>query len=744
MPPKKRSDKTIIREGIADFRAKYEPEDAYDLEDTYSTLEGYKKAKKNAQNRIRNKHRSDLAHQLRQPPYNQQIPAKMKVREIEEIKEELDLVVPIEIKRVRDEQYTKFKRTRVYTEPRVLDESTMDTIAEYLDITITAEVERIESRWPAFSSTTTRVFFSTADPIDPQTHSDGTLFPIFFEGVPSLEQITNALKTVVGRNIGNQDYVAWLYSIDINAYADNPAGGCFTYTPKPYQEITRDGRCFIVSTRKSKDENCVFPVFGTAFDVATQGNVIRKKLGMTSKTQVPITDLERIYEMYQELKPTPEIDGFVCYNEDFDVLIEYGSGTIEMLLKDNHYWTLTRATPIQAEVKTWCDLCKRYYVRRPHNCNMKGVRYIQKSQGLKSNFVYTHEQRTKTETSFTKYIHWRVKTETKEGVVTVVESQYLDPLHGVFTNTLENTVRYFTEQKNIIINTFGGSQREFLFLLQELTKLNLTIEKAEEKIAIKDYILLPAGNILTFKFGKNRVQDLRQFVKAETFDKVLQDFRIEEKTEVESLEALTLQFNKCIYETVGLNVSDFLTIGQLGYKAWTMGMSHTFVEIPTEEKCAIIVESRYGARTFPMRLHYQSSLYEQIMSMTKKQRKDTKIYQKLEATGDYRVSVDGVSLYPTVMALNTFGTHESTYYERGGEKYYNENRWGLLQDQVYRQQGITSTNTRQTTEGTQMEFLRRLYRWLESATGYRRRNQVWLSSDIRGGMPDLARLWSHF
>ena len=196
------------------------------------------------------------------------------------------------------------------------------------------------------------------------------------------------------------------------------------------------------------------------------------------------------------------------------------------------------------------------------------------------------------------------------------------------------------------------------------------------KLSSKDYILLPAGNILTFRFGKNRVQDLRQFLKGETFEKVLQDFGIEEKTEVEALEALTLKFSSCIHKTISLNVSDFLTVGQLGYKGWSMGVTHTFVEIPTEEKCAIIVESRYGARTFPMRLHYQSALYTEIMQMSVTERTEQKVYEKLHTTGDYRVSVDGVSLYPSVMALNKFGTGESKYHETGGEQYYTGKRWG--------------------------------------------------------------------
>lgn len=433
---------------------------------------------------------------------------------------------------------------------------------------------------------------------------------------------------------------------------------------------------------------------------------VRKDLNFQKGEQIHYKDIPRIVEYYNKkfnkdfefivINKNLEIISYcegdlISLNSQMNKEFDYDN-FVKIMLKDGHYFGF--------EITKYkrCEKCNEFLLdaNTTHRCcNSTIARNLNLD---KSEYVKNKKIENKYELGYGNVLFFDFETfPLKNGV--------LQPYAVGFTHKkeyqyywgedcVEKFVDYIFEQGHNISNmiAYNGSRFDFYFIINALIKRG---------IKLGDKLLLSSGRLLNFKFNpydafpnyefigetevfingklislkdfhhEINVFDLCQFLMC-PLKQACVDFKVPDeltkgdydtlkikkmkdadddkeeilkylKNDVLSLKDIFVKFNKYIYETKKINITNYITISSMSYSIWTSTLEE-LVEVPKDkEKLDFVIKSVFGGRCHPVVKHTVSPHYDDVIN-------GKMSYQEFYESGKFIFNADCTSLYPASMS----------------------------------------------------------------------------------------------
>lgn len=510
--------------------------------------------------------------------------------------------------------------------------------------------------------------------------------------------ISFAVYRPIGKSVKDMfnEFIAWLDTVGyqgaepvswyLNIIKPKQEGGCSGVNTHSFTFDEFHPRCRIwLTSPKSKDNNCLLNCFNISLN--KRGNKstsiqIRRECGFEKATPIHWEDAHKVAKWHKcnmELFLHPlahehDIKDRFVYAEDAPtVRIHLMNGHYVVENNRTSYFICTdcgaglhkdpktgkrRGVKCQYEGQTTCVKCdpstKSYFriIKKKMKILAKKTRKTQKRVSLANIVFYDLEtfQNKDMDKSECYAVGFMRGTDTHPTIY-----------HG--KNALDSFIEYVKECEDTIFVAFNGARFDHYFLVNKLLKEKVPIEvnsRGEKKVVVSN------GRVLSFEFGEgNKVWDLCLFLLS-SLDKAGKEFGCEvmkgdfDHTKVKSwedakslqgeyteylkkdvllLKDLFIKYSDSVFEYEGFEVTNFMTMPQMGFASWTASMSEKKYDISidyTLQHFQASRESRYGGRCYPLRHRWNT----QTRDMD---------WQKLYDSNDFYVAVDIVSMYPAVM-----------------------------------------------------------------------------------------------
>lgn len=467
---------------------------------------------------------------------------------------------------------------------------------------------------------------------------------------------------------------------------ENPnAGGCDEANTHSFVFNDFYPRCRIwMISPKAKNNNCLINCFNTALNLKGNKSLssqIRKHLGYKPNTPIDWQDVHKVAEYHRvnlELYCHPlanenDIKERYVYAED--------APTVRIHLINGHYVLESKRSSLFCciecgagmkidpktgkrrmckgdEGQTTCDQCnpvqKNFYQRRK-----KMMKILAKKS-----------RKAQCQIQLDKLVFFDLETfqspdKDYSEAYSVGFMRGSDSQPNIFygKDCMSKFMDFVKSCEGTVFIAFNGARFDHYFLVNRLLKDQVeiaTYKNGQKKVVVSN------GRVLQFEFGNNnKVWDLCLFLqssleksgKAFGCDVAKGDFDHElvkswEDTETHReeitsylekdvllLKELHLKYADEVYQTEGLEVTNFLTMPQMSFLAWNLTLTSKaydiFMNYSLQEYVAFR-DSRYGGRCYPMKHRWESKNREVD-------------WQKLYDSDYFYVAVDIVSQYPAVM-----------------------------------------------------------------------------------------------
>jgi len=477
-----------------------------------------------------------------------------------------------------------------------------------------------------------------------------------------IARLRNAINENLGIGFGNtKGYDAFVISIRlVITNRDDLIGGCAGRNCKDGKQVKIGGKNNYWKTFNPKGDeksnNCLFKCLG--LDTKTI-NKLRDDLQLGKGTKIKIDKIPEICDYLGV--------GIRVYDGMKRELLYYGhkyENEYELVLLQEHYLLIT-------DKLNKCEDCGKLWLKQ-HTCNTKRKQFWAFKNGDKVVKPSTKKVRTEP-IDYSQIIYYDFETFTPNNQFEVYAAGYYDPItqqaerfYG--KESLTDFVKYMSKQEGKIFIAHNGARFDCYFLVNEMLKQN---------IPVKD-IILNNGAIMTYKFGnENKLLDSccfissklgdagksfkipQQYWKSEFNHKRIQNWNDTIRYKKEVVKYLDLDiyclkyvweaFSDKIFNNFQIHTTDFITTSSMTYALWT-NWNQSVIYIPSEDELEFIQRSTYGANVYPVKKHFKSKEYNEIIKGTKK-------YDDLT---DYLMIMDVVSLYPTSM-LNEYPTGKASW-----------------------------------------------------------------------------------
>ena len=485
-----------------------------------------------------------------------------------------------------------------------------------------------------------------------------------------IARLKNAINEELDRGFGNtKGYDAYVINIRITSTArPDLVGGCAGLNCKEGKFIKFGG----VNTWKTfnpkgneNTHNCLFKC------LEVKGNLIRKELGIEKNIPIKIDLLPTISD---HLKI-----GIKVYDAQKREILNYGhkyDKQVELILSHQHYLLVV-------EKSKKCLECGKVWYKQ-HLCNHKRRKYWAYMNGEKVVMRPTTKLRTEPIDYDNNVVYYDFETFTPINQFEVYAAGYYDATTGRPENfygkeSLTDFIKHINTLENKTFIAHNGARFDCYFVVREMLK---------QGIEVKDFIM-NNGAIMTFKFGKkNKFLDSCCFISSKLGD-AGKSFKIPEqywKSEFnhnkirswadvelykeEVIDYLDLDiyclkyvweaFSDTIYNKFNIHTIDFITTSSMTYTLWQL-VNESTINMPSEDELNFIHKSTYGANVYPVKKHFKSKEYDDIVAGKVKYKDMT----------DYLMIMDVVSLYPTSM-LNKYPVGKARWTEE-----YEEDLMGI-------------------------------------------------------------------
>lgn len=493
----------------------------------------------------------------------------------------------------------------------------------------------------------------------------------------TVENIMVELKKLEDKAFNSEDYIIDFIQLNIVFTPLDRKGGCLESDNHKYtsETIVRNGHQkhkkpdkIIIKSYRSKNNNCLIACFNHHYNI--KGNEIkpakvRKDLNIPENEKIDVSLIPEMSEYYNKL--TKKNNGYMVLNQKQEIIMTdnicNNNEYIKIFLRDEHYYLF------ECVNFNKCQKCgvKLKENNTTHKCNLKVESYMRnKIMGVKDMVAIKNLECEKLD--YKKVVHWDIETfqETNNHLCYAsgytIKKKYVQ-YYG--KESLEKTIDDFVKMKDVIINAYNGSGFDFYFLLNELSNRNVEVTN----------LILNNGRLMGFQFGKNvKVFDLCLFSLC-SLETACEDFKLnfrksqfdhkkikcwddveKYRNEVEpylNLDVMVLKelfqvFNDMIYQISKVNISRFVSAGNMAYEIWA-SMLKEHVEIPNEmnennepEKYYFIRKATYGGRCYPMRKEWKSKHYNDVVN-------GKMSYEELMKSSQFIYNADATSLYPASM-----------------------------------------------------------------------------------------------
>ena len=485
-----------------------------------------------------------------------------------------------------------------------------------------------------------------------------------------IARLKNAINEELDRGFGNtKGYDAYVINIRITSTArPDLVGGCAGLNCKEGKFIKFGG----VNTWKTfnpkgneNTHNCLFKC------LEVKGNLIRKELGIEKNIPIKIDLLPTISD---HLKI-----GIKVYDAQKREILNYGhkyDKQVELILSHQHYLLVV-------EKSKKCLECGQVWYKQ-HTCNHKRRKYWAYKNGEKVVMRPTRKLRTEPIDYDKNVVYYDFETFTSINEFEVYAAGYYDATTGRPENfygkeSLTDFIKHINTLENKTFIAHNGARFDCYFVVNEMLK---------QGIEVKDFIM-NNGAIMTFKFGKNnkfldsccfissKLGDAgksfkipEQYWKSEFDHKKIRSWADVELYKEEVIDYLDLDiyclkyvweaFSDTIYNKFNIHTIDFITTSSMTYTLWQL-VNESTINMPSEDELNFIQKSTYGANVYPVKKHFKSNEYDDIVAGKVKYKDIT----------DYLMIMDVVSLYPTSM-LNKYPVGKARWTEE-----YEEDLMGI-------------------------------------------------------------------
>ena len=470
-----------------------------------------------------------------------------------------------------------------------------------------------------------------------------------------IARLRNAINEDLETGFGNtMGYDAWVMNIRITTTRRNDlVGGCAGRDCKGGKQIKIGGDKDYWKTFSPKGDptknNCLFSCIGLKIKLVNQ---IRKDLELGKNDPIKTDSIPAICD-YLKI-------GIKLYDAMKRELLYYGhkyTDQYELIILHEHYLLIT-------EKLNRCEDCGKTWLKQ-HTCNEKRKQFWAYKNGKKIVKPATKKIRTEP-IDYNNIIYYDFETFTPNNQFEVYASGYYDPItkkaerfYG--KNSIKDFVSYMNKQEGKTFIAHNGARFDCYFLVNEMLKQEIPVEN----------IIMNNGAIMTYQFGEgNKLLDSccfissklgdagksfkipEQYWKSEFDHTKIKSWEDTEKYRQEVIDYLDLDiyclkyvweaFSDKIYNNFKIHTIDFITTSSMTYALWST-WNDKVIYIPHEDELTFIQRSTYGANVYPVKKHFKSNEYDEIVS-------GEKDYNDLK---DYLMIMDVVSLYPTSM-LNKY------------------------------------------------------------------------------------------
>lgn len=563
------------------------------------------------------------------------------------------------VKFVRDIRRNKFAQAinnKHIVQKYAITESTIDYLADKLYDIINAERFRAQ-QMPRFRGGFR--FFAIIRCTDNDS-AKWFSFPIRGENNNiTKDDVKATLAGITQRNYDTANYIIYIHALDILITPLDVAGGCSERHKNTREKLDKN-TTIIIRSYQSKNDNCLIQCFNQFYKTNnTKASTVRKELGIP-EGKIDISFIPKLSEYYNN--KFDKQYGYQLLNENlqfiyFNKQAEY----IKLLLRNEHYFVFEYLNYKQ------CEHCGQRLKEEndTHVCNfkMKNYRRMKKKDRTFVRYMNITEDKI---IDYNTVVHWDLETfKEKQDKHTTYASGYSEGKKVIIhygKEAMKQTIDRFATYKNKIISAYNGSGFDFYFLVEELSNRGIKVEN----------MINSNGKLMSFTFGENnKVFDLCLYLTC-SLDKACKDFKVKNKkstfehskmtcwddvetyrNEVEpylNLDVLALKevfetFNNMMYEKFKVNITSYMSAGQLGYSIWLSTIDKD-IEIPSLEKYDFIKLATYGARCYPQKKTYKSTKWDEL----RKEYDGVELYNKLKESKEYIFNADATSLYPASMA----------------------------------------------------------------------------------------------
>jgi hypothetical protein len=448
------------------------------------------------------------------------------------------------------------------------------------------------------------------------------------------------------------------------------AGGC-----RNRQKVIQVEGVKVIDHQSRGKNNCFFTCcaeeFGAKYTELTRlsekfCNTIRTKYGVKDDALITTAKAEEIYkgEFSKDIS---------IINERLTVIQGILNADKKLMLINEHYLEYIG----EAVKPQTCPLCDVEYVNKHDEraCAMRQTYYKKmikkgKRAGEVVRFVKMKAEKDEGNTYYN-VLHYDIETHTQ------VKGKRHTPYIVGFcwyagddleyrTITGDNCMKEFydllstKEFEHIThINAFKGSIFDHYYLLGNLwndenadTNTSLLMNNGRIlKAEVQGKILIDLGNHLTGTLRQNLESAGCAIQKGDIDhnttnawgampEELRGDVLLYLEKDVKGLCELYNKINEDMYESEGINISDYLTTSHCAYSLWATKYLKSPVYIPTPEEDTFIRQAVYGGRCYKNKNSFKSSQYDDIMNGT---------IADIDSVEDFMVYLDVVSLYPTSM-----------------------------------------------------------------------------------------------
>jgi hypothetical protein len=472
-----------------------------------------------------------------------------------------------------------------------------------------------------------------------------------------------------------------LKSIKLLKFQLPKRGGCCERSTSKLMSVSKQMRCAIIDP-KSKNNNCLIACFIKALGLngnKVKPDIIRQKVGLKQNEMIETKDIHLIADYFEcgfmvinELNTKP----LLVHNLFRDVIVQ-------LLLITEHYqlindvekeikicahcfkkYTEKHNCIIDNPDKKHCNKCGKDYLKT-HNCNITNITFYKsinsRKRREKPDIISVKNIKTK-KIDYRDIIFFDLETFQEYNNHVVYACGWYNKVYkqDYGKNSMNGFVDEMIKQKNKTIVAYNGSGFDFHFLMKELIKRGIEIEKP----------ILNNGKLMSFQFGSNKVFDLYLFLTSslenagKSFNLDIQKSKFDHskmktwgdvetyrtevepylKTDVMVLRELFIKFNDMIFKYEQINITKYITLSHLTYSVFTSdNYLNECIEVFTDiEKYRFVKRAIYGGRTYPMKKEFKSKYYDDVVNgkMT---------HEELIKTKDYMYNADVCSLYPSAM-----------------------------------------------------------------------------------------------